>query len=161
MKFIGRFLLGLVVLVLIAAAADPSPYQYRKHGSIALNNLHVTPCHVDIALTKEDLCSKEFHTRDERSVSEATKVAVCQSYGQMTGCPGHAYEIDHLVSIELGGAEDSANLWPQPAPDFRVKDIVENKAHHAVCAGQITLQDAQQRIASDWYQFALDEGWVK
>jgi hypothetical protein len=33
---------------------------------------------------------------------------------------------------------------------------VEGAAHDAVCSGKITLPDAQQRIATDWYQLGKD-----
>jgi hypothetical protein len=44
-----------------------------------------------------------------------------------------AYEEDHLISLEIGGAPSAeANLWPEPynGPEgARVKDVVENKLH--------------------------------
>lgn len=64
------------------------------------------------------------------------------------------FELDHLVSIELGGApRDPANLWLQPwdGPNgARAKDIVETRLHRAVCRGQITLAAARACIAADW-----------
>lgn len=101
-----------------------------------------------------------------RSVSLSTKKAVCAEYKQANGCPGKAYEIDHLISLELGGSDDPSNLWPQPADTaevigFHTKDVVENRAHAAVCSGKITLEEAQEGIASDWYQFAIDNEFLK
>ncbi len=68
------------------------------------------------------------------------------------------YEEDHLISLELGGnPTDPANLWPEPytasIPDggAKNKDAVENYLHKRVCAGQITLAQAQFEIAYDWY----------
>jgi hypothetical protein len=71
------------------------------------------------------------------------------------------YELDHLVALEVGGAPaDPANLWMEPyeapkgtAPPgtgSQTKDEVENAARAAVCAGRITLADAQHQIAADW-----------
>jgi hypothetical protein len=68
---------------------------------------------------------------------------------------GSALEIDHIISLELGGSNDIANLYPEratPAPGFRVKDILENHLHDMVCAGSIGLRTAQQQIASNWMQ---------
>ena len=70
--------------------------------------------------------------------------------------PGHygsALEIDHIVSLELGGSNDIANLYPEKLygrPGFRVKDRLENRLHSMVCAGSIGLRAAQRAIASNW-----------
>jgi len=64
------------------------------------------------------------------------------------------YEIDHLVSLELGGADVAANLWPESYEtepwNAHVKDQLENFLHAEVCAGRMPLQQAQQEIARDW-----------
>ena len=56
-------------------------------------------------------------------------------------------ELDHLVSLELGGANDAANLWPEYPPTPNPKDKVENALHAAVCDGKVTLKAAQNAIA--------------
>jgi hypothetical protein len=64
-----------------------------------------------------------------------------------------SYELDHLVPRELGGADDVANLWPQKwtGPyNARQKDRLENALHRAVCAGELSLHDAQESIRRDW-----------
>lgn len=83
------------------------------------------------------------------------------------------YELDHLISLELGGCPDcEENLWPQPygdakhpikrtqprpkdgsiLPGARQKDEVETYLKKQVCDGKITLQQAQRQIATDWYE---------
>jgi hypothetical protein len=59
-------------------------------------------------------------------------------------------EYDHLVSLELGGANATSNLWPEPGTIPNPKDTVENRLHKEVCDGRITLAAAQQAIASNW-----------
>lgn len=59
-------------------------------------------------------------------------------------------ELDHLVSLELGGSNDASNLWPEQPPTPNAKDKVENALHAAVCSGKVTLQAAQQAIARNW-----------
>ena len=71
------------------------------------------------------------------------------------------YQGDHLIPLELGGApDDLANFWDQPnrqvLTDGTVvtsaqKDALENTLKSRVCAGQMTLLDAQRQIATDWY----------
>ncbi len=88
-----------------------------------------------------------------REVSVAEKNQVYAEYG-ITNHQTGQYEVDHLVSLELGGSNSIANLWPEPAapsPGFHEKDKVENYLHQQVCSGAMTLQEAQREIATDWY----------
>jgi hypothetical protein len=70
-------------------------------------------------------------------------------------------ELDHLISLELGGADTLENIWPQCGPDkvtlrkryFKQKDTVENYLAAQVKAGTISLYDAQWGIANDWTQY--------
>jgi len=88
--------------------------------------------------------------------------------------PSH-YEEDHLISLELGGhPRDPKNLWPEmwgtPAnpltsrgpfrPDVvgaKSKDAVENALHKEVCAGTLTLKEAQDVISTDWFKYYRDK----
>jgi hypothetical protein len=67
------------------------------------------------------------------------------------------YEEDHFIPLELGGApSDPANLWPEPhyvtsgSGTSYTKDGVETKLKNAVCAGRVTLADAQNALVTDW-----------
>lgn len=87
-----------------------------------------------------------------RAVGTRTKNAVFAEYGVTSHPPG-AYEVDHLVGLELGGSNGIANLWPEAAagrPGFHEKDRVENALHRRVCAGEMALAEAQRAIATDW-----------
>ena len=62
-------------------------------------------------------------------------------------------ELDHEIPIALGGATDTANLWPQNRQAFMgatEKDELENYLHEAVCSGSEPLSQAQQDISTDW-----------
>lgn len=153
------------LLFLVAALALGGAH-YRHNGHAVLPDSKHTPGAADPSLTKERLCSKQFHTRDERSVTDVEKRFVCSIYRVETGCPGRGYEVDHLISIELGGAESEANLWAQPIDGpgvigFRTKDVLEGRAHRAVCSGTITLKEAQEGIAGDWYDWGKRKGLIK
>jgi hypothetical protein len=60
------------------------------------------------------------------------------------------YEEDHLIPLELGGhPTDPDNLWPQPRSGVHnsgAKDQLENRLKAQVCAGAVTLADAQAQI---------------
>jgi hypothetical protein len=65
----------------------------------------------------------------------------------------YAHEVDHLVSLELGGSNAITNLWPDPYAGrwgARTNDALENRLHSLVCAGELSLRAAQRQEARDW-----------
>jgi len=55
---------------------------------------------------------------------------------------------DHQMPIELGGApKDEANLRPVPVARAKADDRVENRLHRELCAGTISLVQAQQEMS--------------
>ena len=70
-------------------------------------------------------------------------------------------ELDHLISLELGGADTLENIWPQCGPPgvklraryFKQKDIVENFLARQVKTGKMDLAKVQNGIAEDWTQY--------
>ena len=178
---------ALVVLALlpisIAQTGTLPSAQYRSHQispgvAAPLPDAKVTPGVADPAavadLTKashmvdgveRNLCAADFRTEPIRSSIkdfEKLKKEVCTEYG-VTTCDD-TYEGDHLISLENGGCKDCiANLWPEPVDNagvvgYHTKDVIENRTHELICAGKITLQQAQQGLAGDWYQFAINNG---
>ena len=129
----------------------PLPPTISPRAGIPFPNPVLTPGDV---LTRDvpTICTVGY-TTTVRDVSDVIKEQVYDSYGLFNHAPG-AYEIDHLVSLELGGSNDVRNLWPEPYDDpngARVKDVLENKMHDLVCAGRLDISEAQQEIATDWY----------
>ena len=102
-------------------------------------------------LTRAAVCRTRWGV-DRRHVTLSMRKQVFAAYG--IPWSEHAqYEVDHLVPRELGGADDVANLWPQPwegALNARMKARLENRLHRLVCAGTVSLSSAQQRIRTDW-----------
>lgn len=137
----------------LAWAAFGSPHaKYRKVGAVLLNDLKVTPGKVRTTDAKE-VCSET--TPQFRNTTEKMKNQVYAEYGvqRNTGICAGGCEVDHLISLELGGADDVANLWPQPSqpkPGFHEKDALENYLHKQVCSGKMPLEKAQKTIAQDW-----------
>jgi hypothetical protein len=142
-----------------ATTGQGSYATFRMHDAAVLNDLTWTPGATGTT-PQATLCSKSFHTGTVRNVPESMKQRVCRNYGiARADCTGKKYEIDHLISLELGGSNDEANLWPQPyfpKPGAKEKDVVENYLHRKVCAGRLTLAEAQHEISTDWYQVYLD-----
>jgi hypothetical protein len=104
-------------------------------------------------LTTAVICSSTFRTGTIRDVPQSEKFAVEREYGMTARPYGRTIEIDHIVALEIGGSNSIANLFPEPGSgpnNYHVKDLVENRAHDMVCAGRISLHDAQASMAVDW-----------
>ena len=88
-----------------------------------------------------------------RNVPVAVKRQVYASYGIGHWEKGE-YEIDHLISLSLGGSNSVKNLWPQSyltEPwNAHTKDQLEYKLLQLVRSGQVDLHTAQQEMARDW-----------
>jgi hypothetical protein len=94
------------------------------------------------------------YSHSVRNVPESVKRSVYGEYGIASHVP-RSYEVDHLVSLELGGNNSVANLWPEISPGYHEKDGIENRLHHAVCSGSVSLRTAQRQIARDWRHTAV------
>ena len=61
------------------------------------------------------------------------------------------YELDHIIPLCLGGsATDPSNLQLQAWDEAYRKDRLEIQAMRCVCAGKVSLEDAQHDLATDW-----------
>ncbi len=126
----------------------------KTSGCIAVNGLEdkdCTPGAIIDGVTKDQICIPGY-SKSVRNVPESEKNQVYMEYGISSRTTGE-YEVDHLISLELGGSNDISNLWPelaQPTPGFHEKDKVENYLHAQVCAGKISLQEVQLKIANNW-----------
>ncbi|MDB4978910.1 MAG: hypothetical protein JWM56_1096 [Candidatus Peribacteria bacterium] len=112
-----------------------------------------TPGDVFAGVTEKDICTSGY-AKKVRDVSAALKKQVYEEYSVQTHAAGE-YEVDHFISLELGGSNSIRNLWPEPAeprPGFHEKDVVENYLHNQVCRGILSLSQAQEQIRSNWYQ---------
>jgi hypothetical protein len=116
-----------------------------------LQDAACTPGAILANATKTDVCTSGY-AKSVRNVPQNEKNQVYAEYGITRHIAGE-YEVDHLVSLELGGSNDISNLWPEAAssmPGFHEKDKVENYLNSQVCSGAISLQEAQVEIATNW-----------
>ena len=139
---------------------QPRPGSCHVRGQFPFNlpDPHCTPGALNPAVTQATIsttiCRPGYSSsiRPSSSVTGREKLASMRAYGLRQG-PG-AYEYDHLISLELGGAaNDSRNLWPENGASPNLKDKVENSLHARVCGGSITLASAQRIIALDWVTY--------
>ena len=94
--------------------------------------------------------------RPPTSYTDPLKYRLMSAYGSGNRSAS-AFELDHLISLELGGApSDPRNLFPEPYAGSRgasAKDGLENSLHDQVCAGAMSLARAQHEIL-DWVKYA-------
>jgi len=125
-----------------------------------------TPGAINPAVTQDTIgstiCRSGYTSTIRPSSSYTTSLKrrqLASSYAYFSDKSTGAYEEDHLISLELGGApSDPRNLWPEPYAGntgARVKDVVENKLHDLVCSGAISLATAQSAIATNWHDALL------
>lgn len=141
---------GLLLIfssVLIAGESSSAPL------SPALPDPAITPG--DVLTTDASVICVPGYTKRVRNVSTTTKAAAYENYGISTHEPGE-YEVDHLISLELGGSNSISNLWPESyltePLNAHVKDKLENRLHAMVCSGDLPLAQAQREIAENWVQ---------
>ena len=139
----------------------PGSCHYTFAGSDPLPDPHCTPGALNPQVTQgtigSTICRSGYSSsiRPPESITEAEKRGSASAYSY-TG-PFSTGEYDHLVSLELGGdPNDPANLWVEPndkpgaTTTANSKDVLENRLHGLVCAGQLPLATAQDAIASNW-----------
>jgi hypothetical protein len=119
-------------------------------------NLTLSPG--DVLTTDTSQVCTSGYSSSVRNVPLSEKKQVYAEYGVSYPQPEGAYEVDHLISLELGGSNDIKNLFleaAEPRPGFHEKDKVENYLHSQVCSGKMTIQEAQKGIVDDWYKYYL------
>lgn len=149
-----RILAVLIGVSLLAGTADAQELR-------AYPDMMLTPGSIDPTLTPEHICSHS--TSERRSVNTALKKQVFAAYN-IPFENRNDYEVDHFIPLALGGVntcenKPTCNLWPEPhqksfleiAPwGSETKDRLELRLYKMMCAGQISLHEAQVAISTDW-----------
>jgi hypothetical protein len=176
-----RLTLGtLVVSVALLASALDAQAQHRVGPKHLYPDPVVTPGVVNPDITQanivDTICNPNWSTKTIRPPVSYTNKLKTQQLVVLKFKDKMAahYEEDHFISLELGGhPRDPKNLWPErwgtpatpltargPFPSHLVgtksKDAVENALHKEVCAGTLTLDEAQQIIVTDWFKYYRD-----
>jgi len=138
-------LLAAATMYLRTPAGDPFAVRHRLSLPVAT----ITPG-ATFEVSVEELCAGEPRMQP---ITAAMRAQVVSAYG-VENLPADQYELDYLITPELGGATDVRNLWPQrygsPVWNARVKDELEDLLPELVCSHQLDLATAQRDMASDW-----------
>ena len=146
---------------------DPSITPGATNPNVTQDNIRQTICvqgftktiRPPVAVTSK-IKSQQLKAYHD-TVPQSPPLPVVAKKADTSKCVEHSadprcYELDHLISLELGGCPDCvSNLWPEPynpKPGAHEKDKVENFLHRQVCSGAITLDEAQHEIVQDWYK---------
>ena len=119
----------------------------------------VTPGATDPLVTQENIhrtvCVKGYTktVRPPAYYTNALKKKQIRAYGYPDRNPKD-YEEDHLVALSIGGhPTDERNLWPEPRNSewgADKKDLLEFVLYKMLCAGEISLAEAQHEMSHDW-----------
>ena len=146
-------------LLVIASATALVRYEIERRGPAARRSQieagalpipALTPG-ATASVTAADLCAGRGPSKED--IAPAIRQAVLRDYG-MEVLPDADYELDYLITPELGGSSDRRNLWPERYGarvwNARVKDELEGLLPTLVCRGAVDLADAQREIAANW-----------
>jgi hypothetical protein len=144
----------------VEVRAEPNLSPERPAGSCKPINgfpdASCTPGEVDSRVQqsniKTTICVSGYTetVRPPVTYTDALKVQQIREYGYTDTNPKD-YEEDHFIPLELGGnPTDPRNLWPELGPSPNPKDKVEGELKRLVCSGKMTLDDARQKIRTNW-----------
>jgi hypothetical protein len=146
----------------VVQTQPPAGSCHARHGGLySLPDPRCTPGTLNPAVTQATIgatiCQRGWTStvRPPQAITGQEKRASMKAY--RAGKPASAYEYDHHVSLELGGAvNDPRNLWPEPDYPKRSgfylnpKDELEGALKRLVCHRRLQLGEAQHLIAENW-----------
>lgn len=150
------------IFLSISTGIVSATYGVQTKTSNCINN-QILPdfaCSPGAVLTTDSkvICVSGY-TKTVRNVTEATKKKVFAEYG-IPYSQRSNYEVDHIISLELGGSNDISNLYPESyliKNGAKTKDIFENYLHKQICNGKMEVAEAQKQISSDWFYYYQTE----
>lgn len=149
----GALLLAILIISPAIAKYGVQLKTSKCKANLSLPDAKCTPGAI-ISTSSVDICQLGY-AKKNRDVSTETKKAVFKAYG-ISYDNRNQYEVDHLISLELGGSNDISNLWPASykiANGSAEKNQFGSYLHAQVCAGKMTLSEAQKQISTDWLKY--------
>jgi hypothetical protein len=147
---VNKYSIGIVTLLIAGAAICGD-----------LPNPKITPGAINAEVTQENIqktiCVRGYTktTRPPAYYTNKLKKQQIRTYGYADTNP-RDYEEDHLIALSIGGApNDPLNLWPEPRNSewgAERKDQLELVLYKMVCAGGVSLAEAQNAMARNWIE---------
>jgi hypothetical protein len=136
--------LGGLVALLSCGLAPPAAEAHQRATVQGAVDPHVTQ-----ATIHSTICQRGY-TAQVRPLRKVTDTIKRRLADRLPGSP-QDYELDHLIPLGLGGHPTSPNnLWLQNWPEAAMKNRDELRLHREVCAGRMTLEQAQHEMATTW-----------
>ena len=138
-------IVAVALLIHILHRGSNTPARYAARPALTPGALNPD---VSQATIRRTICSRGWTAtiRPPSSYTSELKLEQMRVYG-FAGTPAD-YEEDHFISLELGGApNDPKNLWPERRPQADRVDGIENDLNAQVCTGELSLAEAQRRLA--------------
>ena len=138
-------LVAVATLVAIVATVPASAFEVRPDKNLTGGSVRTGDRDAACGHAKENRHPLPPRVRDE----------ILTRYRLLPGTHPD-YEIDHLIPLCLGGADDPSNLWPQPRRskeetwNAEAKDRLEHLMCEMVCNRKIDIATAQEAFATDW-----------
>lgn len=105
-----------------------------------------------LRISVPQVCSSDLNT-PRLMLPASLRTQVFRAYG-MAGVREQDFEVDYLITPDLGGTDTLRNLWPEPyyntVWNAHVKDQLEVRLRDLVCSGSLDLSTAQRDLSSDW-----------
>ena len=137
----GALLLLLAVVFHPNDSTSQGPYHADLARSPGVLNPDVTQANIASTICRHGWTKT---IRPPTDYTNALKLGQMREYG--VGGSRSEYQEDHLISLELGGhPTDARNLWPEPYPRAAEVDSIENELNAKVCAGDMSLDEAQRK----------------
>ena len=151
------FFVGLSMLILFSYIPDDFGYQPSKYSPINATNMSfpqfsLTPG--DVLTTDKEIVCVTGYSSTVRDVPQSLREKVFAAYNVPYPQPKGSTEVDHAVPLCAGGSNDEKNLWVQfdTYPGYHEKDRVEIYLCKQVCDGKMSLQEAQEKIRTNWLE---------
>lgn len=154
-----RLLWQIAALLLIGLCAAAYRHMAAPRQNALVNyedtgpepNHSITPGSVR-TVDLSELCAMPDDDLDPIVTPEKQR-RIFDAYG-LDARASRAFQVDYLINPQLGGNDEFENLWPEPYHatvwNAQAKDALETRLHGMVCSGQMSLEDAQRQIATDW-----------
>jgi hypothetical protein len=113
----------------------------------------LTPVGADEAVDRARICRVGFARAGRPSEAEWQRLkAAAMARAGLPWSERNNFELDHRVSLCLGGASTLDNLALQPWAEARLKDHLEAVVCRAVCEGTMELYWAQKMMYNNWQE---------
>lgn len=157
MRLPGLVLLAvlLVACTALAPVPTPTPLVTPRLGADPCRQGTAVLCALNPDVTQDTIaatvCKAGWTATVRPPTSYTNRLKLEQMQRSDLAGPPSAWEEDHRMPLELGGApRDPINLSPEQPPSPNPKDRDEDALHRLVCAHKIGLASAQVQLTSKW-----------